>query len=137
MVDSSILLLPTILTDSITSPSCANIGGIQRKIIAIKTAKNVQKNFAIPPELSEILIVIEINSHPNFKPKKSIKPHRSNPLKLNTLSFFLIGAFFTQKIYFSSNIHGICFFYKHQTIILQTYLYQPAILKTAFEHLIR
>ena len=137
MVDSSILLLPAILTDSITSPSCANIGGVHRIKLAIKIAKNVKKNFAISPELFEFLQVIEINSHPKFKPKKSIKPHRSNPLKLNTLSIFFHWRFFTQKIYFSSNIHGICFFYKHQTIILQTYLNKPAILKTAFEHLIR
>jgi hypothetical protein len=55
MVDSSILLLPTIFTDSITSPSCANKRGAHRKEIAIKAAKNMRKNFAILPELSEIL----------------------------------------------------------------------------------
>jgi hypothetical protein len=51
------------------------------------------KNFGILPELSEILRVIEINSHPKFKPKKSIKPHRSNPLKLDTLSVFSLALF--------------------------------------------
>ena len=58
------------------------------------------KNFGILPELSEILIVIEINAHPKFKPKKSIKPHRSNPLKPNTLSVFFHWRFLSEKIIF-------------------------------------